>query len=69
MASKYRCSVTPISINKIEVWVTNKSNNFTEARNILALQDLGEHEPAIYNQLPQFQETCRIALSAKYLSV
>jgi cell surface protein SprA len=49
--------LTPISINKIEVWVTNKSNNFTEARNILALQDLGEHEPNIYNQLPQFQET------------
>ncbi|TNF44845.1 MAG: cell surface protein SprA, partial [Bacteroidetes bacterium] len=49
--------ITPISINKIEVWVTNKSNNFTEARNILALQDLGEHEPNIYNQLPQFQET------------
>ncbi|MDO8951278.1 MAG: cell surface protein SprA, partial [Draconibacterium sp.] len=49
--------LTPISINKIEVWVTNKSNNFTEARNILALQDLGEHDPAIYNQIPQFQET------------
>ena len=49
--------LTPISINKIEVWVTNKSNNFTEARNILALQDLGEHDPNIYNQLPQFQAT------------
>lgn len=49
--------LTPISINKIEVWVTNKSSNFTEARNILALQDLGEHEPSIYNQIPQFQET------------
>ena len=29
-----------VTINKIEVWVTNKSNNFTEARNILAFQDL-----------------------------
>ena len=49
--------LTPVTINKIEVWVTNKSNNFTEARNILAFQDLGEHEPDIYNNIPQFQET------------
>jgi len=49
--------LTPISINKIEIWVTNKNSNFREARNILALQDLGEHEPDIYNQIPQFQET------------
>ena len=48
---------SPIYINKIEVWVTNKSNNFTEARNILAFQDLGEHAPNIYNQIPAFQET------------
>ncbi len=49
--------LTPISINKIEIWVTNKTSNFTEARNILALQDLGEHNPDIYNRIPQFQET------------
>src|SRR5690606_35413073 len=49
--------LTPISINKIEIWVTNKSSNFLEARNLLALQDLGEHNPNIYNQIPQFQET------------
>jgi len=49
--------LTPISINKIEIWVTNKSNNFTEARNILAFQDLAEHNPNIYNTIPQFQET------------
>ncbi len=46
-----------ITINKIEVWVTNKSNNFTEARNILAFQDLGEHDPHIFNKIPEFQET------------
>jgi cell surface protein SprA len=46
-----------VTINKIEVWITNKSNNFTEARNILALQDLGEHNPHIYNQIPGFQQT------------
>ena len=31
-----------VTINKIEVWVTNKSNRFQESRNILALMDLGE---------------------------
>lgn len=45
-----------VTINKIEVWVTNKSSNFTDSRNILALQDLGEHDPHIYNQVPTFQE-------------
>ena len=48
---------SPIHINKIEVWVTNKSNNFTESRNILSFQDLGEHEPYIYNEIPEFGET------------
>ncbi len=48
---------SPIHINKIEVWVTNKSNNFTEARNIISFQDLGEHDKNIYNNVPQFQET------------
>ena len=46
-----------ITINKIEVWVTNKSNNNTENRNILAFQDLGEHQQNIYNTVPGFQET------------
>ncbi|MEN8116860.1 MAG: cell surface protein SprA [Bacteroidota bacterium] len=48
---------SPITINKIEVWVTNKSNDFRDSRNILAFQDLAEHEPNIYNPVPQFQET------------
>jgi cell surface protein SprA len=34
-----------VSITKIEVWVTNKTTNFEEARNILALPDLGEEDP------------------------
>ena len=46
-----------ITINKIEVWVTNKSSNFKEARNILAFMDLGEHNPNIYNTIPAFKET------------
>ncbi|MDP2337315.1 MAG: cell surface protein SprA, partial [Bacteroidota bacterium] len=45
-----------ITINKIEVWVTNKSSNFKEARNILAFMDLGEHDPNIYNRIGAFQE-------------
>jgi len=45
-----------ITINKIEVWVTNKSSNFKEARNILAFMDLGEHDPNIYNKIKAFQE-------------
>jgi len=53
-----------ITINKIEVWVTNKSSNFKEARNILAFMDLGEHEGNepnnpkgnIYNNVGSFQE-------------
>ena len=31
-----------ININKIEVWVTNKSGNYTDARNVVAFTDLGE---------------------------
>jgi len=45
-----------ITINKIEVWVTNKSSNFKDARNILAFMDLGEHDPNIYNKVGAFQE-------------
>lgn len=46
---------SPIKINKVEVWVTNKSNDL-EGRNILAFQDLAEHDPNIYNNVSQFQE-------------
>jgi len=45
-----------ITINKIEIWVTNKSSNFTSSRNILAFMDLGEHNPNIYNKVEAFQE-------------
>ena len=33
---------SPVTIDKIEVWVTNKTNNFQQSRNILALVDLAE---------------------------
>lgn len=45
-----------ITINKIEVWVTNKSGDYDESRNILALMDLGEHQENIYNTVPGFQD-------------
>ncbi len=31
-----------ITINRVEVWVTNKRGNFNQARNIIAFMDLGE---------------------------
>ncbi len=44
------CSKLPlvssgIQITRIEVWVTNKRNNYNESRNIMAFMDLGESEP------------------------
>ena len=34
-----------ITINNVEIWVTNKTGQTTETRNIIALTDLGEIEP------------------------
>ncbi|NLB26104.1 MAG: cell surface protein SprA, partial [Bacteroidales bacterium] len=48
--------LSSVTINKIEIWVTNKSSNFNESRNIIAFQDLGEHDPHIFNEIPDFQE-------------
>ncbi|SMO62099.1 T9SS outer membrane translocon Sov/SprA [Solitalea koreensis] len=36
-----------IMINKIEVWITNKTNNNTDSRDIIAFIDLGENK--VYN--------------------
>ncbi|MCF8295362.1 MAG: cell surface protein SprA, partial [Bacteroidales bacterium] len=40
-----------ITINKIEVWVTNKSGNYSDSRNIVAFVDIGEgaYNPAGVN--------------------
>ncbi len=49
---------TSVTLNKIEVWVTNKSNHFQESRNILALLDLGEYGTNRQNQtIPEFANT------------
>ena len=38
-----------VTINKIEVWVTNKRGNYDQARNIAAFVDLGEVSGHVYN--------------------
>ncbi len=45
-----------VNIERIEVWITNKTSSFEETRNILALMDLGEGRQHIYNEVPAFQE-------------
>ena len=47
-----------VTINKIEVWVTNKSSRFQESRNIVALLDLGEKGTNRQNQtIAEFGDT------------
>jgi cell surface protein SprA len=48
-----------INIERIEVWVTNKSSSFEEAsnRNIVAFMDLGESANHVFNKVPAFQAT------------
>lgn len=48
---------TGVNIERIEVWITNKSSRFEEAsnRNIVAFMDLGENASHIYNSVTGFQ--------------
>lgn len=43
---------TPVNITKVEVWVTNTTRNVDNARNIVAMMDLGEqtHEYTLYGK-------------------
>lgn len=47
-----------VNIERIEVWVTNKTSRFEEAsnRNIVAFMDLAENKDHIYNKIPGFQQ-------------
>src|SRR5690606_35324901 len=36
---------TTVNITQIEVWISNRSNAVDDSRDVLALLDLGEHEP------------------------
>ncbi|TAJ14898.1 cell surface protein SprA [Marinilabiliaceae bacterium JC017] len=42
---------SPFTIEKIEVWVTNRSGNFDESRNILAFMDLAENSDNLSNDM------------------
>ena len=44
-----------INIERIEVWITNKTSNFEETRNIVALMDLAESQANIFNPVFAFQ--------------
>jgi len=48
-----------VNIERIEVWVTNKTSRFEEAnnRNIVAFLDLAENSNHIFNNIPAFQAT------------
>jgi cell surface protein SprA len=48
-----------VTIERIEVWVTNKLSSLQDAsnRNIVAFVDLGENKNHIYNKVPAFQAT------------
>ena len=43
-----------IVIDRIEVWITNKTSNYENSRNILAAVDMGEPGQYIYNNVPEF---------------
>jgi cell surface protein SprA len=43
-ASKLPYVTSGVSISRIEVWVTNKSGNYNQSRNIVAFMDLGESQ-------------------------
>ncbi|MDA3880164.1 MAG: cell surface protein SprA [Prolixibacteraceae bacterium] len=48
---------TQAVVNKVEVWVTNKTQNFVSARDIVAFVDLGEPAQSITNSVPEFAGT------------
>lgn len=48
--------VSKVAINKVEVWVTNKTQDYSSARDIVAFADLGEHGTHIFNTVPEFSD-------------
>ena len=44
-----------VNIERIEVWITNKTSSYDETRNIVAFADLAENSSHIYNKIPEFQ--------------
>ena len=50
---------SPVSITRVEVWVTNRRGDYDQARNIVAFADLGE-QSTIHNPRWQTQSTATI---------
>lgn len=46
-----------VNIERIEVWITNKTTNIEDSRNIVAFMDLAEYGQHIFNQVPAFQQS------------
>ncbi|MGB8490840.1 MAG: cell surface protein SprA, partial [Bacteroidales bacterium] len=44
-----------VNIERVEVWITNKTSSYDETRNIVAFADLAENSSHIYNKVPAFQ--------------
>ncbi len=44
-----------VNVERIEVWITNKTSSYDETRNIVAFSDLAENSSHIYNKIPAFQ--------------
>ncbi|MDE7387664.1 MAG: cell surface protein SprA, partial [Muribaculaceae bacterium] len=42
-ASRLPLVTSGINISRVQVWITNKTNNYNESRNIVAFMDLGEN--------------------------
>ncbi len=43
-ASRLPHVTSGVSITRVQVWITNKSNNYNESRNLVAFMDLGENK-------------------------
>lgn len=56
------------TITQIEVWVTNKTGNYTSSRNIIALVDLAESGSNVYNKIPMFQSATSAIVAPSNLS-
>ncbi len=41
-----------VTITRMEVWITNKTTNFDQSRNIVAVTDLGESDPRFFARDP-----------------
>ena len=51
-----------VNIERIEIWITNKTSSYEQARNIVAFTDLAENSSHIFNTIPEFPpRRCQIS--------